>query len=359
MRKPPGRIAGALAASLLAAISLLAACVTGAAPEGGGEGKGASSGAAIALTGHSLGGALAQYVWAKDYRDNSTSSPISSVSTFGAPGIKEFLVTDSLYDPALDVRVVGYFDKADPIGQNGTHLGVRVSVREVSLFEAFGLVVPGLSEYLKLEAHKMPVSASDAFYDFDNDGWREHRGWVGAGDGLLAYDANRDGFIQGRDELSFLGYREGARTDLEGLVAFDSNHDGRLDASDAAWADMKVWRDANGDGMSQAGEVVSLAEAAQQLDLERGPALTGPPAVPGIEQGELFAFHQPAHGDARRHAREALALPCRSRLHLGAQDRLARTDAIALHGREGQRRGPGEGRHLVPSGRHPPAWATM
>ncbi|MCA3265855.1 MAG: hypothetical protein ING19_07265, partial [Azospirillum sp.] len=105
------------------------------------------------------------------------------------------------------------------------------------------------------------VDASTAFYDLDGDGWREHRGWAAGGDGLLAFDANGDGFITGRDELSFLGYKEGARTDLEGLVAFDSNNDGKLSALDQHWGRFKVWIDADSDGFSDAGELRTLAEA--------------------------------------------------------------------------------------------------
>ncbi|TAN72685.1 MAG: hypothetical protein EPN20_03615, partial [Magnetospirillum sp.] len=106
----------------------------------------------------------------------------------------------------------------------------------------------------------VPVGESLAHYDLDGDRWTERRGWVGAGDGLLAFDANEDGAITGRDELCFTGYREGARTDLEGLVAFDSNHDGVLSAADAEWSKFKVWLD-DGDGVSEAGEVKTMAEA--------------------------------------------------------------------------------------------------
>ena len=102
---------------------------------------------------------------------------------------------------------------------------------------------------------------STAFYDIDGDGYRERMGWVSADDGLLAYDKNGDGVISGRDELSFVDYVSGARTDLEGLTHFDSNSDGRLDASDAEWSRFRVWRDLDQDGESDAGELQTLAEA--------------------------------------------------------------------------------------------------
>ena len=105
------------------------------------------------------------------------------------------------------------------------------------------------------------LDSSNAYYDMDGDQWVEHRGWVGADDAFLAYDANGDGKISGRDELSFVAYKEGARTDLEGLLAFDSNNDGKLTSADAQWQSLKVWRDADGDGVSDGGEVIGLTEA--------------------------------------------------------------------------------------------------
>ena len=102
---------------------------------------------------------------------------------------------------------------------------------------------------------------STAFYDIDGDGYRERMGWVSPDDGLLAYDRNGDGAIAGRDELSFVDYVAGARTDLEGLRHFDSNGDGRLDASDAEWGRFRVWRDLDQDGESDPGELRTLAEA--------------------------------------------------------------------------------------------------
>ena len=50
-------------------------------------------------------------------------------------------------------------------------------------------------------------------------------------------------------------------TDLEGLAdAFDSNRDGVFDAHDAQFAEFKVWQDANQNGVSDEGEVRSLAD---------------------------------------------------------------------------------------------------
>ncbi len=102
---------------------------------------------------------------------------------------------------------------------------------------------------------------STAFYDIDGDGYRERMGWVSADDGLLAYDKNGDGVISGREELSFVDYVPGARTDLEGLAHFDTNGNGKLDPGDAEWGRFRVWRDLDQDGESDPGELQTLAEA--------------------------------------------------------------------------------------------------
>ena len=98
-------------------------------------------------------------------------------------------------------------------------------------------------------------------FDFDADGTFEIGTWVGADDALLALDRNGDGQITDGSEISFVDDLPGAKTDLEGLAAFDDDGDGALTTDDAAFAEMFVWTDANGDGVSQKDELMSLAEA--------------------------------------------------------------------------------------------------
>ena len=59
------------------------------------------------------------------------------------------------------------------------------------------------------------LEESTAFYDINGDGYRERVAWASADDGFLAYDKDGDGKITAHDELSFVSYVEGARTDLE------------------------------------------------------------------------------------------------------------------------------------------------
>jgi len=122
------------------------------------------------------------------------------------------------------------------------------------------------------------LDESAAFYDINADGYLYNLGWAGADDGLLAYDKNNDGAIHRKDEISFVDYVPGARTDLEGLRHFDSNRDGVLDARDAEFAKFRVWRDADQDGVSDAGELRTLAAAGiRSIELNYAPGDDGRP----------------------------------------------------------------------------------
>ncbi|SBV34979.1 protein of unknown function [uncultured Sphingopyxis sp.] len=101
-------------------------------------------------------------------------------------------------------------------------------------------------------------SAAGAAFDHDGDGIREATSWAGRGDGILVRDANGDGIANDGGETSF---SVAGSTDLEGLrLQYDSNGDGTLSAADAEFARFGVWQDANGDGVTDAGEFRSLAD---------------------------------------------------------------------------------------------------
>ncbi|QCB53349.1 tandem-95 repeat protein [Sphingopyxis sp. PAMC25046] len=101
-------------------------------------------------------------------------------------------------------------------------------------------------------------SAAGAAFDHDGDGVREATSWAGRGDGILVRDANGDGIANDGGEISF---SVAGSTDLEGLrLQYDSNGDGKLSAEDAEFASFGVWQDANGDGVTDAGEFRSLAD---------------------------------------------------------------------------------------------------
>jgi hypothetical protein len=103
----------------------------------------------------------------------------------------------------------------------------------------------------------MARSSVAPLFDVDGDMFAEATGWVIRDDGLLAVDGNGNGQI---DDVSELFGSQMASGFIE-LAAYDSNADGKVDASDAKFADLRIWQDKDGDGLTDAGELLTLAEA--------------------------------------------------------------------------------------------------
>jgi len=101
-------------------------------------------------------------------------------------------------------------------------------------------------------------------FDLFADGKNINTGWVSSTDGLLVMDRNHDGVINDGSELfgeaTKLSDGSTAKDGYAALRDLDSNHDGVIDASDAAFADLKVWVDANSDGVTETGELKTLQD---------------------------------------------------------------------------------------------------
>jgi len=109
------------------------------------------------------------------------------------------------------------------------------------------------------------LEESNAFFDLDNNGFAEKTSWVGAKEGLLAYDKNGDGIINGGNEL--FGDRtlmkDGktlASSGFAALAEYDDNKDGKIDSNDVIYALLRIWQDADGDGIASAGELRRLVD---------------------------------------------------------------------------------------------------
>ncbi|MDN4146078.1 calcium-binding protein [Pseudomonas tohonis] len=101
-------------------------------------------------------------------------------------------------------------------------------------------------------------------FDHDGDGNKHGSGWVKPDDGLLVLDRNHNGSIDNGHELfgenTLLADGTKAKDGFAAMQAVDGNADGKLDANDAVWGDLRVWRDLNGDGISQSGELFTLQD---------------------------------------------------------------------------------------------------
>lgn len=115
------------------------------------------------------------------------------------------------------------------------------------------------------------LDESRALFDMSGTGFRQRTAWVAPSDALLAIDYNDDGVIKERKEINFVDWTNNPNlTDMEALaLAFDTNKDGRLDSADADFSKFRVWQDKNADGVSDAGELLTLTQAGiKSIDLK-------------------------------------------------------------------------------------------
>lgn len=109
--------------------------------------------------------------------------------------------------------------------------------------------------------HTTSVDQGVAF-DIEGNGQVVQTAWSDGKDGFLALDINGDGHINSGRELfgngTLLSNGNKARDGFESLAQYDNNQDGVIDVNDAVFANLKVWADANHDGVSTASELHTL-----------------------------------------------------------------------------------------------------
>ena len=99
--------------------------------------------------------------------------------------------------------------------------------------------------------------AANVYFDIDQDGFSERTAWVKGDDGFLARDLNNNGKIDDIGEL----FGNASTTGFSVLATLDSNQDGKITAADDNFGTLRIWRDLNGNGATDAGELKTLAES--------------------------------------------------------------------------------------------------
>lgn len=101
-------------------------------------------------------------------------------------------------------------------------------------------------------------------FDMNGDGVRRMTSWTDARNrqGFLSLDRNGNGRIDDGSELfgNHTPRADGspATNGFDALATLDVNGDERLDSNDAVWAALRIWIDANHDGISQPAELFKL-----------------------------------------------------------------------------------------------------
>jgi VCBS repeat-containing protein len=97
-------------------------------------------------------------------------------------------------------------------------------------------------------------------FDLNADGQAERISWAGPDEGMLVMDLDGSGVIEdGIEVLSETFNNFGFGSSMEALRSLDTDVNGVIDSADARFADLRVWRDSNSDGVSQTDELLSLA----------------------------------------------------------------------------------------------------
>ena len=113
-----------------------------------------------------------------------------------------------------------------------------------------------------------PLSGN-VMFDTNGDTIKTATAWVSGDDGILVWDRNGNGTIDSGAEIfgdeMIMSNGQKAQNGFEALKAMNSDNNGDLntvfDARDGLYSAVRIWRDLNQDGISQANELQTLAAA--------------------------------------------------------------------------------------------------
>ena len=100
-----------------------------------------------------------------------------------------------------------------------------------------------------------PREGSSVRFDMDGDSFAEHTSWISPRDGFLAVDGNGNGIVDGIGEL----FGDEDTSGFAALAVFDANSDGLITRDDPIFRELRIWRDINSDGKTDARELRPVA----------------------------------------------------------------------------------------------------
>jgi hypothetical protein len=98
-------------------------------------------------------------------------------------------------------------------------------------------------------------------FDWNEDSFADVSSWIAVTEGFLFFDRDGNGALTNAAEMNFLTDVAGSTNALEGLKAHDTNGDGLFSALDKDFTNFRIWQDANGNGVSESNEILTLPVA--------------------------------------------------------------------------------------------------
>lgn len=129
----------------------------------------------------------------------------------------------------------------------------QVDIMAVRIQEADPLVLD-----LDGSGVQLTKAGEGAVFDINADGRLDQTAWVKGNTAFLALDRNENGTIDNGKEL--FGEQHGAADGLQELAKFDADKDNRITRTDPVFKALQLYRDLNGNGKIDVGEMSKLQD---------------------------------------------------------------------------------------------------
>jgi len=200
----------------------------------------------------------------------NTDTVAATVFSAAKQQVQTFIAANAICSGynASDLAVAVDMAQAENSRLQGLNAGVQAGYEalRVRLVSTWQCVQPNTGDPLvvDLDDNGVQLSAQLVSFDLAATGEKVRMPRLLGKDALLAIDLDGNGRIDSGAELlgNASSCGDGRCTDgVEALARHDGNKDGAIDAKDAAFSRLRLWQDRDGDGVSGAGELRSLAEA--------------------------------------------------------------------------------------------------
>jgi hypothetical protein len=229
--------------------------------------------------------------------DTAYDGPISCGDDLTEPG-QEAVATIVNACGSLEDTLQNWATAADYVLRSGGYCG-----QSPLLFDLAG------------DGIELSTLAGGTTFDLLGSGDRVQCAWSKGDDAWLTIDLNGNGQVDGAAEL--FGNASFGRSHRDGfgaLAELDGNHDGRIDASDAAFAQLRLWTDTNRDGVSTPDELKRLLDvgvAAIEVEAVHSPLWNHGSRIPLVSRfirtdgttglvGDAFLQYTPSISIVRR-----------------------------------------------------------